>query len=495
MGARGNQGLPPPAVQGSGGPPAKYCLEVVAVVWEPPCVAWGPAARPCCGAPRSRSPVGGRPVGQGPRLSGAAGSPGRGHLLAALPQACGLWRRRAPGPLAHWGEAVNLLRSAGPGAAVALGQVCVGGQTLPRWGPSLGPRLPSRPTPGAGACARVWTESCTGSGWRPWPRPCGPRGRVSRGRDPPSQDEDLPEDAALRPGRWKRGSGGSESGRVSGSRGLVGLDRTPFVGPTGHFLRVPGLFLLCLPQGASPCDEGPWASPSPHLSQPLLPGPLSSGPGCPLGQPHEPQTRPQAWPGQRLPPRRGPSTLVCTWRLVAGSASSPVLMPTLCLPGPPSLPWDGWPPACPPVRPHPWACRLLPSRCSSQQAWRGHPCVLPPAHLDGPSGSGEEDPPPCPRGLCLVSPPSGTCSLAPEASVSVCLPLAVQPRCCPACWPPWAPRLWLSPSRANGDLSTVYQAAQRLPAHLLTAGCSLQTPEPKRLPPAPPWACGASRTP
>lgn len=152
MGARGNQGLPPPAVQGSGGPPAKYCLEVVAVVWEPPCVAWGPAARPCCGAPRSRSPVGGRPVGQGPRLSGAAGSPGRGHLLAALPQACGLWRRRAPGPHAHWGEAVNLLRSAGPGAVVALGQVCVGGQTLPRSAPAClpAPRPGPARVPGCG---------------------------------------------------------------------------------------------------------------------------------------------------------------------------------------------------------------------------------------------------------------------------------------------------------------------------------------------------------
>lgn len=281
----------------------------------------------------------------------------------------------------------------------------------------------------------------------------------------------------------------------------MGLDRTPFVGPTGHFLRVPGLFLLCLPQGATPCDEGPWASPSPHLSQTLLPGPLSSGPGCPLGQPHEPQTRPQAWPGQRLPPRRGPSALVCTWRLVAGSASSPVLMPTLCLPGPPLTALGRVAPCLPSCAAPSMglSAPAFPLLLPAGLAWSP---LRPPSCTRGrPLRLGRGGPPlPAPEGSALSAPPSGTCSLAPEASVSVCLPLAVQPRCCPARWRPWAPRLRLSPSRANGDLSTVYQAAQRLPAHrlpahLLTAGCSLQTPEPKRLPPAPPWACGASRTP
>lgn len=155
---------------------------------------------------------------------------------------------------------------------------------------------------------------------------------------------------------------------------------------------------------------------------------------------------------------------------------------------PPSPPRGGWPlpallcghihgpvgpclPAAPPSRPG-----MVTTVCSLLHTWTG------------PSGPEDDDPTfllpralPCQSTVRHVLACRRGCR---PASISACSPSTVRPGGLPCSLV--TPRTSAGaqrphPSPANGDLFTVYQAAQRLPARLLTAVCSLQTPEPERL--------------
>lgn len=269
--------------------------------------------------------MGGCPACQGPRPSGAAGSPARGHLLAALPQSCDRGRRRAPVPHAHGGEvaapgtdrsrgeAVHLwsapLRHPGPGPRRQL----LWARAACGVDPCRGPL--TRPPPAFPSHVRSQTvcEGVDGAVDWFWLEAPGPPFWILQlclpgGGPTPSQDEGLPKDASLGPGPWKRGSGGSGSGCASVSRGLVSLDGPPFVGPPGHSWRVTRLLLLHQADRAS-LREPPLAvrvpGPAPHPTFRRLSSPAT----CPWALAahlasctyHKPDPRPS--PASGFPPQ------------------------------------------------------------------------------------------------------------------------------------------------------------------------------------------------
>lgn len=219
----------------------------------------------------------------------------------------------------------------------------------------------------------------------------------------------------MRPGGQAAGTGlWGLRVRLSASWGLVGLDGTPFVGPTGHFLMVTGLFLLyqakpCLPQGASPCCEG-------ALGQPLTPASPYCSPWAPAAHLasctyHKPDPRPSQASGS---PAVRPQRPVFTWRLVLGSVSLPVLVPTVSLPGQVA--------PCPPscmvtprvVTPVGLLAPAFPLLLPAGPAWSPQ-CPLPHTWM-GPSGSGGGPHLPPPEGSALSAPLSSMCSLASKAA-------------------------------------------------------------------------------
>lgn len=178
-GARGSQSLPPPGVQGSSGPPMRRSLEMMAVVQESSCVVGGPAVRPLwvgalwAGALRARAHVRVERPGvlhvatcwqpsPSPATADVAGlpCPTPTGVRSRLPERTGAGVRPCT-----CGQLLFATQVLAPGGSYS-GPGLRAGWT-PAEGPSLGLRLPSRPTSEARPCARVWMEPWTGSGWRP----------------------------------------------------------------------------------------------------------------------------------------------------------------------------------------------------------------------------------------------------------------------------------------------------------------------------------------